>query len=266
MTSDDSAVAMLRKASDFTYVSYLSLMKFLRKRYNIVPFRDYPFMSDRKLVLRHDVDGSMVAALRMAELENQLVIKSTFMVGFSMKFYNLFEEASLGILRRISEMGHEIGLHYDARQYASYGAPSEEVLRHELNALEMLTGKRVNVIARHNVSLGGDDPFMGSRAPMNAYNREFCEDALFVSDSCRAWYLRDLQRLLTEAPRHVQLLIHPMLWSDIRCTRYELLDNFFTEQEKLNAEYKEYWKACWRKLARVHSFDTELIRTLSQDA
>ncbi len=261
--NNENGDAILRKVNDFTSESYRSLLEFLRKSYSIIPFREYFLTPDSKLILRHDVDGSMIPALRMAELENKFKIRSTFMVGFSMKFYNLFEETSFKMLRRISDLGHEIGLHYDALRYASYDFPPNKILKHELKALEMLTGKPVNVIARHNVSLSEGDPFEGSQAPLNAYNREFCEDALYVSDSCRAWCLRDLRRLLTKDAPRVQLLIHPMLWSELRCTRYELLDSFFRDLERMNLEYREYWQSFWRDSARVRTFDAELGHALN---
>lgn len=250
-------IKLLTMISDFTYDGYEHLMRFLRRFYSIIPFTEYSSTSDPKLILRHDVDGSMIPALRLAELEHRIGIRSTFMVGFSMKFYNLFEESSLTRLRAISAMGHEIGLHYDARQYASYDLPPEQVLKNELRALETLARKTIRVIARHNVSLGGEDPFAESQIALNAYDPEFRERALYVSDSCRAWCMRDIKRLLVERPPRVQLLVHPMLWSDIKCTRFDLLDNFFRNLEEDNSHYREYWKSVLWSSSKVRSFDAE---------
>jgi hypothetical protein len=257
------ANAIVSRMNDFTYDTYRSFLEFLWKRYSIIPFEDFSSTSDPRLILRHDVDGSMIPALRLAQLENKIGIRSTFMVGFSMRFYNLFEESSLSRLKRISEMGHEIGLHYDARQYARYRLPAQEILKHELRALEMLTGKPVRVISWHNVSLGGEDPFGGSRAPLNAHDPEFSKAALYVSDSCRAWFLQDLLRLFDERPPRVQLVVHPMLWSDVKCTRDELLDNFFRDIEEENRMYREYWKSFWKSSARARSFDACVGQVLS---
>jgi len=254
---DHESETILSRVNDFTYGSYESFIEFLSKRYNIVPFRDYLSQPDPRLILRHDIDGSMTPALRIAKLESTLGIRSTFLVAFSMRYYNLFEKSSFAGLKIISEMGHEIGLHYDSRQYAAYSHSPHEILRHELKSLEMLTGKPVKTIARHNVSLGGDDPFAGSQGLFNAYDEEFFKNALYVSDSCRAWRHYALRRLLSESPPRVQLVIHPMLWSGVRRTRYELLDSFFNDIKKENTKYKRDWKSLWKRClsARDSSLD-----------
>lgn len=253
----DDTAALLKGAMAFTFDAYAAILKRLKKSHRLGPFSLAGRTAGPYVILRHDVDGSLVPALRMASLERDLGVRSTFFVGFSMKYYNLFEEGDLARLRALSAMGHEIGLHYDALAYRRQGATDRRILDDELRLLGRLAGSPVRVIARHNVNLSGKDPFEGSRRPLNAYNPEFFRDALYISDSCRAWYLRDLRRLLEGPPHRVQLLTHPMLWSKTASDRYSLLDRFFGEIEKENSAYRSRWKRLWRSAARVRIYDRE---------
>lgn len=58
--------------------------------------------------------------------------------------------------------------------------------------------------------------------------------------------LHDLRRLLSENPPCVHLVVHPMLWSDARCTRYGLLDSLFDEFDEENSMIinGNLWKRC----------------------
>jgi hypothetical protein len=249
---------LLKGAMGFTYDAYKAILEHLKKTHRLGPFSGARRGAGPYVILRHDVDGSLVPALRIAEVERRLGVRATYFVGFSMKYYNLSEEHDQACLRELTAMGHEIGLHYDALAYLRQRASARRILEDELRTLGRLAGRPVSVVARHNVNLSGKDPFAGSRRPLNAYNHEFFKDALYISDSCRAWYLGDLERLLSDPPQRVQLLTHPMLWTETVCDRETLLDRFFDEIEGENAVYKESWKGLWRSAARVKSYDREL--------
>lgn len=49
----------------------------------------------------------------MAELEHQLGVKATFYVMARSPYYNPFSHAGMQIVRRISELGHTLGVHSD---------------------------------------------------------------------------------------------------------------------------------------------------------
>ena len=89
------------------------------------------------LILRHDVDFSPEAACRMAQLEANLDIKATYFILLSPPYYNLLSEKYVDFPRRLIEMGHEIGLHYDvhAMEKACRGGALIDVLRREIDVL-----------------------------------------------------------------------------------------------------------------------------------
>ena len=245
---------MIDDLKNFTYDAYVRFLGFLRQNFNIIPFCEVSKEHGSYLLLRHDVDASLEAALKMAKVEHDLGLRSTYFVLFSYRFYNLFERNDLATLKQISGLGHEIGLHYDVVTYESYGQDMKETLENEIELLECLLGKKVFSIARHNVSfMTGEDPFKGIKSYINAYDPELCES--YVSDSCRSWFLKDLARLLDLNYMKVQLLIHPFLWTEDVCKRDAVLERLFQEIERKNNDYRQMWLDVWHKNPKVMEYD-----------
>ena len=63
------------------------------------------------LILRHDVDLSLEAALRMAELEAEIGARSTYFLMTQSVFYNLGSSEGRRALNRLRELDHGVGLH-----------------------------------------------------------------------------------------------------------------------------------------------------------
>ena len=63
------------------------------------------------LLLRHDVDLSLAAALDLAEAEHELGAAATYFLMTESVFYNLASPEGEGTLARLRELGHRVGLH-----------------------------------------------------------------------------------------------------------------------------------------------------------
>jgi hypothetical protein len=66
---------------------------------------------DGDLLLRHDVDLSLDAALRMAELEAEEGTPATYFLMTESVFYNVASSEGRATLERLRELGHRVGLH-----------------------------------------------------------------------------------------------------------------------------------------------------------
>jgi len=72
-------------------------------------FSEEPRSGD--LILRHDVDLSLEAALEMAELEASVGARATYFLMTQSVFYNLGSSEGRRALNRLRELGHGVGLH-----------------------------------------------------------------------------------------------------------------------------------------------------------
>jgi hypothetical protein len=77
--------------------------------YRFTTFDTEPRTGD--LLLRHDIDMSLEAALTMAELEAQKGIVATYFLMTQSEFYNLDAPSGVHAIARLRELGHRIALH-----------------------------------------------------------------------------------------------------------------------------------------------------------
>jgi hypothetical protein len=63
------------------------------------------------VLLRHDVDLSLDAALAMAELEAETGASATYFLMTQSEFYNLGSASGHAAVERLRELGHAVGLH-----------------------------------------------------------------------------------------------------------------------------------------------------------
>jgi hypothetical protein len=77
--------------------------------YRYARFGEDPEPGD--LFLRHDIDLTLDAALRMAELEAELGVAATYLLMTESLFYNLASPEGVAAIERLRELGHAVGLH-----------------------------------------------------------------------------------------------------------------------------------------------------------
>jgi len=145
------------------------------------------------LILRHDVDLSLDAALRLAELEADVGAGATYFLMTESVFYNLASEEGERTLARLRELGHRIGLH------AVYPrAPLDD--RFE------------SVVAWHNP----DPEYMSAPVDgaLNVMEEPWFSPATYRSDSNQHWRSGcPHDELRAGAFPWLQLLTHPEIWA-----------------------------------------------------
>jgi len=144
------------------------------------------------LLLRHDVDLSLEAAVRMAELEADREAHATYFLMTDSVFYNLASPAGESALARLRELGHRVGLH----------------ARYPRAALD----ERFDpVLAWHNP----DPEYMSAPvdSAANVMAERFFSPATYRSDSNQRWRSGCPHESLAggELP-WLQLLVHPEIW------------------------------------------------------
>jgi hypothetical protein len=199
--------------ADFTEDRYREMLATARRAYSFQPFGT---TSEVPHVLwRHDIDYSPHRALRLAQLEAEEGVRATYFLYLHSELYNLLEADVLARIGRILELGHWLGLHFDA---GFYGIKRElglyEKLEFERDLLAELVGRPVGAISFHNPTTSELLPDHDLLAGMtNAYGRAISENYAYVSDSNGYWRhsrLPDVLAAAEEARLHV--LTHPEWW------------------------------------------------------
>ena len=145
------------------------------------------------LLLRHDVDLSLDAAIRLAELEADAGAEATYFLMTRSVFYNLASDEGERVLARLRELGHRVGLH---------------AVHPHLDLDERFDP----VLAWHNP----DPDFM--RAPVagavNVMQEPWFDPDHYRSDSNQRWRSGcPHEQLAAGRFEWLQLLTHPEIWA-----------------------------------------------------
>jgi hypothetical protein len=175
----------------FDLVHYRELLEAARAGgYRFAFFDRDPRPGD--LLLRHDVDLSLEAAVQLAELEAEAGAAATYFVMTQSVFYNLASAAGERALARLRELGHRVGLH------AVY--PQAE-----------LDERFDRVVAWHNPR----PEFMSASVDgmANAMEPRFFVSGRYRSDSNQRWREGCPHEALARGEfEWLQLLTHPEIW------------------------------------------------------
>ena len=172
---------------EFTYVQYEHLISLLREnRYTPTDYHEYA-RYPRCVILRHDIDTSLEQAVRLAELEARLDVKSTYFVLLRTSFYNTASKSAQKMLRRIHDLGHEIGLHFDELAYETGDEPMEARIQKEAAILAALCGFPITSVSMHRPSKETLESNLQIPGLVNSYGQTFFRDFKYLSDSRRNW-------------------------------------------------------------------------------
>lgn len=124
-------------------------------------------------------------------------------------------------IERISDLGHNVGLHFSTHQYfestpdgTDGTAPSKSELvaaiNRERSVLETVVGETVDIVSFHNPPTWtfrrSFDEFVST------YETRFFEEIVYIADSNQRW--REDPPFEGGIPPTFQILTHPVLWGD----------------------------------------------------
>jgi hypothetical protein len=160
--------------------------------YRFAHFEGAP--AEGTVILRHDVDLSLDAALRMAEIEHDDEATATYFLMTESVFYNLDSAVGVAAIARLRELGHRVALH------AVYpNAPLDD--------------RFDPVVAWHNP----DPEYMRTPLPdgrINVMQEPWFDPATYRSDSNQHWRSGcPHEELRTGTFPWLQLLTHPEIWA-----------------------------------------------------
>ena len=200
---------------DFTIEHYRELLRSgVSGGYRWAGFDRPPEAGD--LIVRHDVDLSLDAALVLAEAEAEEGAWSTWFLMTRSSFYNLASNEGERAVARLRELGHRIGHH------AVY--PNVD-----------LDERFDPVVAWHNP----DAEFMQADIPgaVNVMRAPFFDPPRYRSDSNQQWRSGCPHDELARGEfEWLQLLIHPEIWAFEGRTMRESMESFLDAERALRLE------------------------------
>jgi len=203
---------------DFTESNYKNILNLINNNYNTIFFTEYG-KPGKNLLLRHDVDISIHRAYRLAQIESEVNVHSTFFLWMHSPAYNLLEEEICNIVNRIMGLGHEIGLHFDFGFYDRQGLGPDKIFDYlaiEKNLLERMFGRPITVFSFHDPSSEVLTQYTGESycGMINTYSKYLKDCYDYCSDSNGYWRYHRLEDVLLKADSEkLQVLLHPEWWT-----------------------------------------------------
>lgn len=215
----------------FTYAAYRELIEKLRVHgYTFASYHDWE-QYDRSVILRHDIDYSIPKALNLARIEKELGVKSTYFVLLTSDLYNIFSKKNAEMLREISRLGHEIGIHFDESRYTVV-ENMEKLIVNEAMVLGKVIEKKVSTVSMHRPSKDLLEKNLQIKGLINSYSDVFFGKFKYLSDSRRRW--REAVEDIIEADKYMQLhiLTHAFWYNDAEKDIYESVRDFIEAANK----------------------------------
>jgi len=207
----------LEEFSDFTEESYRDLLRCAKKNYKFVGYKDN--LDGHHILWRHDLDASMNRALRLAQIENEEEVISTYFIFPRCLYYNILNPLTHALVLKIIALGHQIGLHFDPTHFGKGLTRGRliEAIAAERDLLKREFGAEPTAVSFHlygvlEEPMPDDDDLAGL---VNAYSRRLRDTYSYVSDSNGVWLYRRLRDVLADSREdRLQVLTHPEWWTD----------------------------------------------------
>ncbi len=236
-----------RKIYNFDYFTighYRELVQLAKDQGFLFILHKDVFTPERKdIIWRHDVEFSPDIALKMAEIEHELGVQATYFFQIHSEFYNILERYMSDILRKIRDLDHHIGLHYDSHYYNVNDEETlERTIRQDKLYFEQIFDLELDTFSFHNTT-----PFILScqkdsyGGMLNVYSKKIMSNYQYCSDSTGFWRYEILDKVLKDTEvHHLQVLTHDAMWSDtVLSPRQRIRTSIQNNAERVKAQYDQ---------------------------
>lgn len=195
----------------FRYEELSSFLSDIRERFRVMTLAECDGAPG--IILRHDVDLDLAPAHRLALIEHDLGVRSTFFILMTCPLYNPLAADNRAMLREMADRGFEIGLHFDPSVYGD--CPDDDLAgfaKQEATLLASAIHQPVRSIAIHNPSVHGKWPSIAGLR--SAYDPIYYHPSRYLSDSRRR-FREDPRKFVGRADRALlQIVLHPLHYSE----------------------------------------------------
>jgi hypothetical protein len=224
---------MVKMECNFSYKHYFEVLKKAKKEYAIGPVRDFKKLKKNKkyIILRHDIDVSLDQAVKIAEKEASYKIFSTYFILLHSPYYNAFDENSYEKICKISDLGHEIGLHYDISFLKKYSGSIINNIKDEADILSKISNSKITSIAQHDPTYS---PKLNEKVLikfLDVKDKKLNQDLKYLSDSVQNWRSGCMCQHIGKVDK-LQILTHPIWWSNENYKKEKILELFVNQNKK----------------------------------
>ncbi len=208
----------------FRYSELKEFLTLARTQTRVTSLRDWN--GEPGIIMRHDVDVDVDAAHRVARMERDCNVRSSFLFLTTGSTYNCLSPKERGLIREIASWGFDVGLHFDPLVYGDL--PNEELpekVEFECSIISEASQRPVTSVSIHNPSIHGK--YLRFDGYRNAYDPEIFHPDSYLSDS-RMIFQRDPFDILRISQKRVcQVLLHPLHYTRSGSGYPGILSQFF---------------------------------------
>lgn len=230
---------------EFSKDGYRKLLNQIKeKNYIFKKMHEFHILSDKQIILRHDVDFCVDYALEMAEIEYQNCIIANYFFMLTSDFYNIFSPSNRKKLKEIRKMGHQIGLHWDSKFIPVDKNKYENFFKSQLTLLSEAVEDNVRSASQH-IPTDSTNIDFEKYIDVEAYSKKINSFYYYVSDSSMTW--RKLTPLdCINQGKSFQFLAHPIWWIAPGKTQDEkinsLISTISNEDKNIARSYLKYMR------------------------
>lgn len=208
-----------KKKCNFSFQHYNEILKLAKKQgYKFCFFSEVPDEKIKRFYMRHDVDLSLEKAFRLAQIEHQNKTVSTFFIRLDAPFFNIFDSTYSKIIKEITKLGHQIGLHFDENFISSQKITKKNIEKEVLRQIQVLKNyfNIKNIVSFHCPSHFVRNKRFNPNNFISVYDPRFFSKIKYLSESRGKWREGCVCKLLKSLspPVNLQVLIHPGWWGE----------------------------------------------------
>ena len=195
------------------------------------------FKSD--IFWRHDIDYSIDASVKLAQLEKRLNVCATYYVDLNTYFYNALSLSNIEKINHIADQGHDIGVHFDARllKHNEHEELQDKIFEYSNLFFQNFEIKPKSFTFHRPNSFTEKFTHSHYGGLINCYSTEFFNIGYYCSDSNGCWRHKPLAEAIKQMPP-LHILTHPGWWGlRERAPRDRILDIILHEASEAIEKY-----------------------------
>ena len=223
----------------FSYDDYREIIRIIQASGRAMKYPE-ALNSDSFVIMRHDVEYSVQRSYALSCVETEMGFSSTWFFQITNNTYNPFSRTTKGLINKMRDAGHVIGLHYALDGETDMEKVRAQIPEH-LRIMSEMLGFKVDQFSIHRppaAALAANYKYPGV---INAYQDDFFTfaegvtddtvlDVKYMSDANHVWrYGYPDEKNILGHPK-VQILTHPFAWCE---EGYDNHDNYVAYLQEL---------------------------------